>query len=82
MVAGFRLGSGLPGLFVLGGRDVAERFVEAAVVEPADVVDDGELELGAGPPDAVADQLGLEAIDEALGERVDAPMSSRVLRSR
>ncbi len=28
----------------LGGRDVAERFVQPGVVEPAEVFDDGELE--------------------------------------
>jgi hypothetical protein len=28
----------------LGRRDVAEGLVEAVVVEPADVLDDGELE--------------------------------------
>jgi len=40
--------------------------VKAFVVEPGDVLDDGELELRAGAPDAVTDQLGLEAVDEAL----------------
>jgi hypothetical protein len=59
----------------LGGREVAERLVQAAVVEPADVFDDGQLELGLAAPDAIGDQLGLKGIDEALGERVDAPMS-------
>jgi hypothetical protein len=44
--------------------------VESAVVEPADVFDHGELELGSGGPDAVRDQLRLEGVDEALGERV------------
>jgi hypothetical protein len=44
--------------------------VESGVVEPADVFDDGEFELGACPPDAIRDQLGLEAIDERLGKRV------------
>jgi hypothetical protein len=29
----------------LGRRDVAERLVQTVVVEPADVFDDGELEL-------------------------------------
>jgi hypothetical protein len=29
----------------LGRRDVVERLVQAGVVEPADVLDDGELEL-------------------------------------
>jgi hypothetical protein len=48
--------------------------VQALGVEPGDVFDDGELELGAGAPDAVADQLGLEAVDEALRGGVDAPI--------
>ncbi len=48
-------------VFELDGRDVSERLVEAVVVEPADVLDDGELELGPGAPHAVGDQLGLEA---------------------
>jgi hypothetical protein len=39
--------------FELGGRDVAERAVQAGLVEPADVFDDRELELGPGAPDAV-----------------------------
>ena len=51
--------------FVLGRRDAFERGVEALVVEPGDVLDDGEFELGSRAPDAVADQLGLEAVDEA-----------------
>jgi hypothetical protein len=51
-------------LLELGGWDVAERLVQAGVVEPADVLDDGELELGPGAPDAVGGQLGLEAVDE------------------
>jgi hypothetical protein len=41
---------------VLARWDVAERFVQAGGVVPADVLDDGELELGAGAPDAVGDQ--------------------------
>src|SRR5207245_6441131 len=36
----------------------------AGGVVPADVLDDGELELRSGPPDAVGDQLGLEARSE------------------
>jgi hypothetical protein len=47
--------------FELGRWDAAERGVQALVVEPGDVLDDGELELRAAAPDAVADQLGLEA---------------------
>jgi hypothetical protein len=57
-------------LFVFGRRDVAERFVQAGVVEPADVLDDRQLELRARSPDAVGNQLGLEAVDERLGERI------------
>jgi hypothetical protein len=33
--------------FELRRWEVAERLVEPGVVEPADVLDDGELELGA-----------------------------------
>jgi len=44
--------------------------VQAGGVVPADVFDDGELELAAAAPDAVGDQLGLEAVDERLGEGV------------
>jgi hypothetical protein len=40
-------------VLVFGGRDVAETLVESVAVEPADV----------------ADQLGLEAVDERLGDR-------------
>jgi hypothetical protein len=50
--------------------DVTERAVQAVVVEPADVFDNSELELRSGAPDAVGDQLGLEAVDEALGDGV------------
>jgi hypothetical protein len=57
-------------LFVFGRRDVAERFVQAGVVEPTDVLDDRQLELRARSPDAVGNQLGLEAVDERLGERI------------
>ena len=32
-------------LFVLGRRDVVERFVQSGVVEPAEVLDDSQLEL-------------------------------------
>jgi hypothetical protein len=38
------------------------------VVKPADVLHDGELELAAGAPDAVSDQLSLEAVDEGFGD--------------
>jgi hypothetical protein len=44
--------------------------VEAVVVEPRDVFDDRKLELGLGAPHAVGDQLGLEAVDEALSDGV------------
>jgi hypothetical protein len=35
-------------LFELGGREVAERLVQPLVVEPADVLDDRELEVRFG----------------------------------
>ena len=37
-------------------RQVVEGFVEALVVEPGDVLNDGELELGSAGPDAGAQQ--------------------------
>jgi len=40
------------------------------VVKPVDVLEDRELQLAAGLPDAVFDQLGLEGVDEALGQGV------------
>ena len=48
------------GLDFVGGL-VAERGVQAGGVEPADVLDDSELELPARAPHAIGDQLGLEA---------------------
>lgn len=59
-----------PSGFVFDRGEVAERGVQAVVVEPADVLDGGEFELGSGAPDAIGDQLGLEAVDEAFGQGV------------
>ena len=59
-----------------------EGLVQAARVEPAEVLDDRQLELVAAAPDAIGDQLGLDRVDEALGERVDAPMSSAAKREK
>jgi hypothetical protein len=64
-------------LLVLDRRDVTEALVEAGGVVPADVLDDGELELAARPPDTVGDQFGLEAVDERLGERVGSYVKRR-----
>ena len=69
-------GGGVEGL-ELGGWDVAERFVQAGGVEPRDPLDDRELELGAVTPDAVGDQFALEAVDEALCERVVIGVADR-----
>lgn len=49
-------------LLELDRGDVAERFVQAVVVKPADVFDGGELELRPGAPHPVSDQLGLVAV--------------------
>ena len=51
-------------------------------VEPGDVLDDRELQFAAGLLDAIVDQLGLERIDEALSEGVDAPAGLTSVRSR
>ena len=66
--------------FVLGWRDVAERFVEALGVVPGDPFDDRELELGAGAPDAVCDQFGLEGVDEAFCHGVVVGVADRADR--
>ncbi len=47
------------------------------MVEPADVLNDGEFELAAGAQDPVGDQLGLERVDEALGHRVAIGIADR-----
>jgi len=69
-------------LLELDGRAVAERFVQADVVEPADPFNDRELELRAGLPDAVGDQLGLEGVDEALGQSVVIGVADRSDRAQ
>ena len=51
---------------VFGGWDAAEGGVEAVGVEPGDVLDDRELELGLGAPDAIADQFGLDGVNGLL----------------
>ena len=61
---------------VLGWGDVAERGVQPLVVEPADPLDDRQLGLLVGAPDAVGDQLGLEAVDERFRERVVITVAS------
>jgi hypothetical protein len=48
--------------FDLGRGTVAKGLVEAVVVEPGDPLHDRQLELRPGAPDAVGDQLGLEAV--------------------
>jgi hypothetical protein len=58
--------------------------VDAVGVEPAEVFDDGELELGAGLPDAVGDEFGHEGVDEAfrqvvvVANRYDARSGNRL----
>ena len=56
--------------------------MQAVVVEPGDLLDDRELELCAGAPDAVCDQLGLEGVDEALGDRVVVGVADRSDRAQ
>ncbi|MDP9434148.1 MAG: hypothetical protein M3P93_02720 [Actinomycetota bacterium] len=60
---------------VFDGWDEADLAVEAAVVEPVDVLGDGDLEVVDAPPrPAVADELGLEQAVERLGQGVEAPI--------
>ncbi len=49
------------GVLVLSGRDESNLAVQASVVEPVDVLGDGDLQVvDVLPWPAVADQLGLE----------------------
>lgn len=57
-------------LFELDRRDVADRGVKTVVVKPADPLDDRQLGLGDRAPGSFGDQLGLEGVDETLGEGV------------
>jgi hypothetical protein len=73
-MAGPSLASGRPEPaahgFELGWRQITQALMQAAVVESAEVLHDGELELRSRTPDAVGDQLGPKAVHEALGQRV------------
>jgi hypothetical protein len=64
-----------------GRGPVAEGLVQSGGVEPGDLFDDRELELRAGAPDAVADEFGLEGVDEALGQRVVVGAADRPYRA-
>jgi hypothetical protein len=60
----------------LGGRDEPDLAVDASVVEPVDVLGDGDFDVCDGLPaavgshDRVADALGLEQRVERLGHRI------------
>ena len=79
--AGDRVGES-PGALRIGGRDVAELAVQARVVEPAEVLDDGDLGFEARCEDAALDELALERCDEALGHRIVIPVGDRPDRRR
>ena len=51
--------------------------MQPVVVVPADPFNDGEIELGTGLPDAVADQLGLEAVHETQIASGTTPPAAR-----
>ena len=55
----------------LGGRNVADRLEEAAVVEPVHPFEGGELDgVQRAPGPAAADDLGPEQADDALGQSI------------
>ena len=64
-------------IFELDGRNIAERLMQSGGVEPGDPLDDRELELASGSPDAVGDQLGLEGVDERFGHSVVVGIADR-----
>ena len=58
-------------------RQVAEALVQTGGVEPGDVFDDRQLQLRSGAPHAIADELGLEAVDERVREGVVERVADR-----
>ena len=63
---------------VLDGRDRADLAVQPSVVEPVDVLGDGDLEVvDVLPRPLVADQLGLEQRVERLGQSVVVGITGR-----
>ena len=65
----------------LRGGDHAELAVQAAVVEPVDVLQGGVFDVvQAAPGAAVPDQLGLVQPVEGLGERVVIAVAARADR--
>ena len=76
---------GMIARFRLGGRHVADRFEQAAVIEPINPFEGGVFHcLEGSPRPAPIDHLSFEQADHRLGESVDAPISvkpeSRLLR--
>ena len=62
--------------FCLGRWDVSDRLKQAAVVEPVDPSESGELHrLEAAPRSAPMDHLGLEQPDDGLGQSVIVAVS-------
>src|SRR6186997_3342583 len=62
----------------LGGRDHAQLAVQAAVVEPVDVLKRGVLHVVEPPPGAsMADQRGLVQAVERLGQRIVVAVAAR-----
>ena len=64
--------------FEVVGADVSQRRVQSVgIVEAFDVLSHGVLGLAPRRPRLAVDELGLERREEALSDRVDAPMSRR-----
>jgi hypothetical protein len=65
-------------LLELDGWDEPDLAVEASMVEPVDVLRDGEHKVvDALPRTLVADQLGLEQRDKRLGQSVVIGVAGR-----
>jgi hypothetical protein len=56
--------------------------VDADAGKPAEVLADRDLELVAAAPDSVGDQLGLEEVDDTLGQGVVAGIADRADRDQ
>ena len=69
------LGLGIVARFGLGGRDIPDRFEQAAGVEPIDPFECGELDgLEGTPRPTPMDHLGFEQAVDRLGQSIDAPI--------
>ena len=68
---GWRVQHGIVSFFGLGGRDIPDRLKQAAVIEPVDPFERGELHgFEVAPWSSPMDELGLVKTVDRLGESI------------